>query len=610
MEISGMNRQETEQFLNRSVNELMSGMASEDMISDDDYPHFLPSDNVRKFTVRVSLKEISPIVWRKFQCPSNISLRHLIELVIRLMGWENEHLNHIQTGSRTFYVPRCQDDPEMEWGHHLFQEDFMLSDILNEKGGTVRWEYDFGDSWLHEIRLSSIDEYKPDEPHDIVFKGGRQACPPENCGGVWGFRELMELYDRHQAHKRLTLDEKERLVAFDMIDGFDPEFVDESGCRIICRCFSSDRASDNALEMSEPADGSQQDIKVSPLYDDVMSLALDIRKLEPWIQLDDSDIYAVRMDDGSELYVATMGYGGESFEIQLFDGPESFQVYHDMVKGISVPDFELQDACSWADYRTVMYLDSHDELMEPELYGHLARWAKTHNVRIELQHGCPLLQHFMPHRYQSMMMNDEQGLARTREALEAVLWLSRQIRDTDDLTRFGFSRYRNYVTPKGGKIVPLIVRTAGGYRVEKTKLPGRTAFMPVIMPESDIQPLSFLQKKGTKYCRLIHMPGFIGSKDDKEHSYQSLVFLCLDKKSDRLSVTEPCIYSDNMELEALRQFVKLAEKEMCLPQRIITDNARTEACLKDLCKKLGIILELSRTPVPQLTDACRCLFLM
>lgn len=608
--MSGMDRREAEQFLNRSVNELMSGMASENMMPDDDYPHFLPSDNVRKFTVRVSLKEITPIVWRKFQCPSNISLRHLTELVIRLMGWENEHLNHILAGSRTFYVPRCQDDPDMNWGPHLYQEDFMLSDILNEKGDTVRWEYDFGDSWLHDIRLSAIDEYKADEPHDIVFKGGRQACPPEDCGGVWGYQELLELYGRYEAHKRLTREEKERLVAYDMFDDYDPDYFDESGCRIICHSFSGDSAADNGPEMAEPAYCSQQDVKVSPLYDDVLSLAFDIRRLEPWERLDDSDIYAVRMDDGSDLYVATMGYGGESFDIQLFDGPGSFQIYHDMVRGLSVPDFELQEASSWADYTTVMYLDAHDELMEPKPYGHLVRWAKAHGVRIEPHHGCPLLQRFIPHRYQSMMMDDEQGLARTREALEAVLWLSRQIQGEDDLTRFGFGRYRNYVTPQGGKVVPLIVRTAGGYRVESTKLPGRTAFMPVILPESDIRPLSFLQKKGTKYCRLIHVPGFIGTEDDKENSYQSLVFLSVDKKTDRLSVTEACIYSENMELAALRQFVKLVEKEMCLPQRIITDNARTEACLKDLCKKLGIILELSRTPVPQLTDACRCLFLM
>lgn len=624
MQMTGMSRKEAEKALSKSLAEMTKGpvfqaqalqkkgkRGTKPKYDEENYPHFLPSDDIMKYTIRVSLKGITPAIWRKFECPSNISLRHLTELLIQLMGWENEHLNHIMQGQNTYYVPYYQHDPDCDFGDHRYQEEYMLSDILCEKGKTVRWEYDFGDSWMHEIRLSSIEEYEADEPHDIVFKSGKRLCPPEDCGGILGYQELLELHEKRKARKRLAAEEKERLEWYGIDKDYDPEEdFDEFECELTCEDFScegDDNSSSSACgEHVEPS--SCASLTTSPLYDEVLHLAFRLRELEPWLDLDDSDVYAIRMQDGSEMYIATMGNAGGMKDVQFYDGAESFQQYLSFLKGQEMQHFEIMDSHSWANYISILFLGNMDEAADPENYAHLRQWSNTHDETILPDCGYPLIQRYRPHRYLSMMLNDEQGLLRIKEALEAVLWLSQQILDADDLTTLGFVDNK-YPTEKGGKVVPLVIKTPEGYKLERTKLPGLSKNFPTItLPESELQPLRFLQKSGTQYCRLIHLPGFIGSEDNREHSYSALVLACIDKNDDNASMTEACEISDDYERDILRNYINKVKSEGALPHRIVTDNPRTHAFLKDFCQSLGIILELKRTRIRELTRLCQFMY--
>lgn len=201
-----------------------------------DYPHFLSRDKIQKYTLRVTLKGIKPAIYRKFNVPSNISLRHLSELLLELMGWMNEHLNQFRKYDK-YYAPAYQREHEMPVlfgpAQNLNQEDYALSDLLNEKGKSIEWEYDFGDSWLHEVKLSSVGEYKEGEPHISFIKGERE-CPPEDCGGIWGYQDLLKLYAKKATRKRLTEEEEERLEWYDMTDDFDPEYFDVDYAHEIC----------------------------------------------------------------------------------------------------------------------------------------------------------------------------------------------------------------------------------------------------------------------------------------------------------------------------------------------------------------------------------------
>lgn len=230
---SGMDHLDELEEIEKSVRDNLP-----DNVDLENYPHFLPRHTRKKFTLRVTLRGCDPKVYRKFNVPSNITLRHLSELILKLMGWYNEHLNQFRKGDN-YYAPAYQRDGEdnlfLGWSHarNYNQEDYTLSDILNEKGKSIEWEYDFGDSWLHDVRLSSIGEYKEDEPL-VSFVKGEGECPPEDCGGIWGYAELLELWYKKKNRKRLTTDEKERLEWYGMTGSFDPDFYDIDYAYEVC----------------------------------------------------------------------------------------------------------------------------------------------------------------------------------------------------------------------------------------------------------------------------------------------------------------------------------------------------------------------------------------
>ena len=96
------------------------------------------------------------------------------------------------------------------------EETVTVSEIFLRKGSRIEYEYDFGDGWMHDI--VSMGKMKQNEPlFDIT--GGARACPPEDCGGIWGYQELLEalrneLHPEHDSFKEWVGDD------------FDPEAFD------------------------------------------------------------------------------------------------------------------------------------------------------------------------------------------------------------------------------------------------------------------------------------------------------------------------------------------------------------------------------------------------
>lgn len=242
MRLTGQGEAEAQGFLEALKKKMLgeAGMSSaggEKAFTEEDYPHYLPSDHVQKYTLRITMKNISPAIWRKVEVPSNISLRHLSELIMAVMGWSGYHMNQFRKGLDTYYEPCYQRDGDMEDFsdvriRHYNQEDFSIDQILEEKGRSFTFDYDFGDGWEHEVRLSSVSEYADGEPRKIRFASGKRACPPEDCGGLWGYEELCGIVRKKTSGKRLTRDERERLEWFsgNYDDCFDPELLDLDAC--------------------------------------------------------------------------------------------------------------------------------------------------------------------------------------------------------------------------------------------------------------------------------------------------------------------------------------------------------------------------------------------
>jgi hypothetical protein len=118
------------------------------------------------------------------------------------MGWTNSHLHDFEIKGKRYGDPELIDD-----GFADFEcEDSTctrISDIVpkNGKPFKFRYEYDFGDSWEHEMLFEGRPAVDPKASYPLCLEGAR-ACPPEDVGGVWGYADFLEaLADpKHEQH--------------------------------------------------------------------------------------------------------------------------------------------------------------------------------------------------------------------------------------------------------------------------------------------------------------------------------------------------------------------------------------------------------------------------
>ena len=130
--------------------------------------------------VKVSLRgSADPEIWRRLCVPADIRLDRFHQVLGAAMGWEDSHLHAFERGSERYGF----HDPDLE-----IRDDrtVTLGTLLEQAGDRLAYEYDFGDSWEHEIVLETV---KPDH-HGPVCIDGAGRCPPEDVGGISGYEDL------------------------------------------------------------------------------------------------------------------------------------------------------------------------------------------------------------------------------------------------------------------------------------------------------------------------------------------------------------------------------------------------------------------------------------
>ena len=182
-----------------------------------------------EFHIRIKLNQAPVKIWRELVVPSNITLELLAFVLIDAMGWGHEHLYQFVGKNNVYYVNSRQMKAEADSfmaffsrAHYQNSEETSLEMVLQPKGERLKFEYDFGDSWTHDLWVKGSRDYEPDEEPVIKLIKARGECPPEDCGGVWGYAQLLELNKK----KRKTAEEKERLEWYLIPKDFDPEACD------------------------------------------------------------------------------------------------------------------------------------------------------------------------------------------------------------------------------------------------------------------------------------------------------------------------------------------------------------------------------------------------
>jgi hypothetical protein len=137
------------------------------------------------YQIKVTLRGIEPPIWRRFQVRGDATLAELHDVLQAVMGWWDYHLHEFIVQEDHYGVPHPDYMFEMK-----DESEVRLKDVA-EEGSTFIYEYDFGDSWMHDLKVEKIMEPEPGRRYPVCVEGER-ATPPEDVGGIWGYEEYVE----------------------------------------------------------------------------------------------------------------------------------------------------------------------------------------------------------------------------------------------------------------------------------------------------------------------------------------------------------------------------------------------------------------------------------
>ena len=157
------------------------------------------------YVLKIVLSETKPSVWRRLQVPGNANLGWLHATIQVAMGWTNSHLHQFRIGDVVCSDPKFQLDQDADAVPVLDENKTILMAVAPRTGASLSYQYDFGDSWEHQIVVEKVLAPDPAAVESSLCLAGARACPPEDCGGGWGYANLLKVIKnpKHEEHESM-----------------------------------------------------------------------------------------------------------------------------------------------------------------------------------------------------------------------------------------------------------------------------------------------------------------------------------------------------------------------------------------------------------------------
>jgi Plasmid pRiA4b ORF-3-like protein len=155
--------------------------------------------------LRIELEGLDPAIWRRLIVPSNANFGWLHRVIQIAMGWTDSHLHDFQVGEKVISDPVAVADAFEGRPAVLNEAKVRLNELVTAPGESFGYEYDYGDSWNHRITVEVLSAPEEAVAGKAVCLAGARSCPPEDCGGVDGYVELLKALKnrKHPDHKAM-----------------------------------------------------------------------------------------------------------------------------------------------------------------------------------------------------------------------------------------------------------------------------------------------------------------------------------------------------------------------------------------------------------------------
>ncbi|MFC5260936.1 plasmid pRiA4b ORF-3 family protein [Kribbella qitaiheensis] len=154
-------------------------------------------NDVSTYQVRVDLTGTKPPVWRRLELASDLFLNEVHEVLQIAFGWTDSHLHEFASGKDYYHSLTehylCPFEAD-EGKTGVPEGDVRLDEVLAKPGDKLLYLYDFGDDWMHVIKLEA-ERPRDDSAPRAVCIDGRRPGPSEDCGGVYGYGVIAAALD-------------------------------------------------------------------------------------------------------------------------------------------------------------------------------------------------------------------------------------------------------------------------------------------------------------------------------------------------------------------------------------------------------------------------------
>lgn len=144
------------------------------------------------YIIKIFLYEVEPLIWRRFSVSGDTTFAGLHTVIQKAMGWNDEQAHQFRHGKGRHLGNVISDTQEEVGPRDEFTDEaeITLAEFAGRRKLPLRlmYRYDFFDSWTHEV----VIEEKTDADDVPELLGGERACPPEDCGGPFGYKECLE----------------------------------------------------------------------------------------------------------------------------------------------------------------------------------------------------------------------------------------------------------------------------------------------------------------------------------------------------------------------------------------------------------------------------------
>ena len=138
------------------------------------------------FQLKVTLAAVRPAIWRRLLVQSSLTLKDLHNILQIVIGWTDLHLHQFEAKGQLYGRPDRESPVSIRNEARV-----LLGEVLPREKDSMLYEYDFGDGWIHKVVLEKIVSPSPKVKVPCCVAGAR-ACPPEDCGGPYGYAEFLK----------------------------------------------------------------------------------------------------------------------------------------------------------------------------------------------------------------------------------------------------------------------------------------------------------------------------------------------------------------------------------------------------------------------------------